>query len=63
MLIHLKKNSIAIGLIYKATEAADTLAACQYAVVLMAGNAARWLYRLEVQGHIPNSFPIQEAAH
>ena len=44
----LKRYFIAIGLIYKATEASGTLAACQYAVALMAGNAARWMDRLEV---------------
>ena len=56
-LFTLKQYFIAIGLIYKATKAAETLAACQYAVALMAGNAARWMNRLEVQGHAPNSFP------
>ena len=60
----LKRYFIAVGLVYKATEASDTLAACQYAVVLMAGNVARWMDRLEVQGHAPNSFPgIQKAVH
>ena len=44
----LKKYFIAIGLVYKATEASGTLAACQYTVALMAGNAARWMDRLEV---------------
>ena len=48
---------IEVGLTYAATEAADTLAAYQYEVVLMSGNAARWMDRLEVQGHAPNSFP------
>ena len=48
---------IAIGLIYKVTKASGTLAACQYTVVLMAGNVARWMDRLEVQDHAPNSFP------
>ena len=56
MVICFKKNFIAIGLTYKATKAADTLAACQYAVALMAGNATRWMDRLEVQGHAPNNF-------
>ena len=44
----LKWYFIAVGLIYKATEASGTLAACQYAVALMAGNGARWMDRLEV---------------
>ena len=44
----LKRYFIAIGLIYKATKASGTLAACQYAVALMAGNVARWMDRLEV---------------
>ena len=52
----LKQYLIIVGLTYKATEVADTLAACQYAVALMAGNGARWMDRLEVQGHAPNSF-------
>ena len=51
----LKRYFIAVGLIYKATEASGTLAAYQYAVALMAGNTARWMDRLEVQGHAPNS--------
>ena len=38
----LKQDFIAVGLTYKATtKAADTLAACQYAVVLMVGNSAK----------------------
>ena len=37
----LKQYFIAIGLTYKATKAANTLAVCQYAVVLMAGKVAR----------------------
>ena len=45
-----------VGLTYTATEAADTQAVYQYTVVLMGGNAARWMDRLEVQGHAPNSF-------
>ena len=45
-----------VGLTYIATEAADIKAVCQYAVALMAGNAARWMDRLEVQGNTPNSF-------
>ena len=53
----LKWYFIAVGLTYKATKAADTLAVGQYAVALMAGNATRWIDRLEVQGHAPNSFP------
>ena len=52
-----KRYFIASGLTYKASDAAKTLAVCQYAVLLMAGNAARWMDRLEVQGHTPNSFP------
>ena len=52
----LKHYFIAVGLTYIATKAADTEAACQYAVVLMAGNTARWMDRLEVQGHALNSF-------
>ena len=44
----LKQYYIAIGLDYKATEASGTLAACQYAVALIACNAARWMDRLEV---------------
>ena len=52
----LKRYFIAVGLTYKATEAADTLAACQDTVALMTGNAARWMDRLEVQGYAPNSF-------
>ena len=36
----LNQYLIAVGLTYKAAKAADTLAACQYAVVLMASNAA-----------------------
>ena len=52
----LKWYFIAIGLTYKATKAADTLAACHYAVALIAGNAVRWMDRPEVQGHALNSF-------
>ena len=52
----LKQYFIAVGLIYKATKASGTLAACQYAMALMAGNAARWMDRLEVKGHASNSF-------
>ena len=52
----LKCYFIVVGLIYTATEAADTEAACQYTVVLMAGNIARWMDKLEVQGHAPSSF-------
>ena len=52
----LKWYFIVVGLTFTATEAADMEAACQYTVVLMAGNAARWIDRLEVQGHAPNSF-------
>ena len=44
----LKQYFIAIGLVYKATKAFGTLAAYQYAVALMAGNAARWMGRLEL---------------
>ena len=44
----LKQYFIAIGLIYKAPKASGTLAAYQYAVVLMVGNVARWMHRLEV---------------
>ena len=40
LLSALKGYFITVGITYKATEAADTLAACYYAVVLMAGNAA-----------------------
>ena len=52
----LKWYFIAVGLVYKATKASGTLAACQYAVALMAGNMARWMDMLEVQGHALNSF-------
>ena len=45
-----------VGLTYTATKAAGMEAAYQYAVVLMAGNAARWMDSLEVQGHALNSF-------
>ena len=44
----LKRYFIAVELIYKATKASGPLAACQYAVTLMAGNAASWMDRLEV---------------
>ena len=37
----LKQYFIAIGLVYKATEASGTLAVCQYAVALMAGNTGK----------------------
>ena len=37
----LKHYSIAVGITYIATEAANTEAMCQYAVVLMQGNATR----------------------
>ena len=37
----LKCYFIVVGLTYTATEAAETEAACQYAVALMAGNTAR----------------------
>ena len=37
----LKRCFIAVGLTYIATEAANTQAACHYAVGLMAGNASR----------------------
>ena len=40
-----------------ATKAAETEAACQYTVVLMIGNAARQMDKLEVQSHTPNSSP------
>ena len=53
----LKHYFIVVGIAYTATKAADTEAACQYAVVLISGNTARWMDRLEVQGHAPNSFP------
>ena len=43
-----KHYFIAVGPTYTATEAADTLAVCQYAVALMAGNAIRWKDRLDV---------------
>ena len=36
-----KRYVIAIGLIHKAINAANTLAACQYVVTVMAGNTAR----------------------
>ena len=38
---------------YVATKAANTEAACQYAVVLMGGNNVRWMNRLKVQGNAP----------
>ena len=44
----LKWYFIAVGVVYKATQASGTLAACQYIVGLMAGNTARWMDRLEV---------------
>ena len=44
----LKCYFFAVGLVYKATKAFSTLAACQFAVALMAGNVARWMDRLEV---------------
>ena len=44
----LKWYFIAIGHIYKATEVSAILAACQYALALVAGNVARWMDRLEV---------------
>ena len=53
----LKCYFIVVGLTYTAIEAADTEAAHKYAVVLMASNTARWMDRLEVQGHAPNGFP------
>ena len=37
----LKYYFIVVGLTYAATKAADTQAACHYAVVLMSGNAAQ----------------------
>ena len=46
-----------VGIIYIATEAADTEVGCQYVVALMGGNAVRQMNRLEVQGNAPNSFP------
>ena len=46
-----------VDLTYTATKAADTEAACQYAVVLMASNAVRYMNRLEVQSHALDSFP------
>ena len=36
---------------YIGPKAADPDEVCQYAVVLMGGNAARWMDRLEVQGN------------
>ena len=48
---------IAFGITYTATDIDNKVAAYQYAVVLMIGNAAKWMDRLEVQGHAPNSFP------
>ena len=56
-LFTLKLYFIAVGLIYKATKASGTLTVYQYAVALMASNAARWMDRLEVQGHALHSFP------
>ena len=44
----LRHYFITVGIIYTATEAADTEAVCQYAVALMVGNATRWMDRLEV---------------
>ena len=52
----LKHYFIAVGITYIATKAADTEIACQYFVVLMAGNIARWMDRWEVQRNAPNSF-------
>ena len=52
----LKCYFIVLGLTFTAAEAADTEAVCQYAVVLMASNTARWIDKLEVQGHVLNSF-------
>ena len=52
----LKWYFISVGLVYKVIEASGTLEAYQYAVALMVGNAARWMDRLELLGHAPNSF-------
>ena len=53
----LKYYFIAVGIIYVATKAAGTEAACQYTVELMGGNTATWMDKLEVQGKTPNSLP------
>ena len=45
-----------VGVTYTVTKAANTETAYQYAEVLIAGNAARWMDRLELQGHNLNSF-------
>ena len=44
----LKRYYIAVGINYVTAEGQATLQACQYAVALMTGNAARWVDRLEV---------------
>lgn len=44
----LKRYYIAVGIKFVTTEEHTTLQACQYAVALMTGNAARWVDRLEV---------------
>ena len=51
-----KHYFIALVITYVATDSADTEAACQYAVALMAGNTTRWMDRLKVQSLTPNSF-------
>ena len=44
----LKYYFIVVGFTYAATKAADAEAVYQYTVVLMSGNAARWMDSLEV---------------
>ena len=52
----LKHHFIVVGITYIATNAANTEAVCYYTKFLMAGNAVRWMDKLEVQGHALNSF-------
>ena len=53
----MKHYFIALCITFIATKSSETEAACQYAVVLMGGNAVRWMDRLEVQVKALNSFP------
>ena len=53
----LKCYFIVVGITYIATEAANTKAVCQYAMVLMGSNAARCMDRLEVIMQCPKQLP------
>ena len=55
-LFTLKHYFIVVGINYIATNTTDTEAGCWFAVVLIRGNAARWMDRLVIQGNAPNSF-------